>query len=83
MWRASEPKSAQTVTLTLGDGSHSSCFRAVSFKDKKNWMGYIIVDDTKAMEIHFFLTAGNIKPYSTDMKWRNVEMKRDYLWQEN
>lgn len=30
-------------------------------------MAYIIVDDTKAMEIHFFLAADNIKPHSTDM----------------
>lgn len=66
MRRASEPKSAQTVTLTLGDGSHSSCFRAVSLRTK-NMTGYITVDDTKAMEIHFFLAAGNIKPWCTDI----------------
>lgn len=52
--RASEPKSAQTVTLTLGDGSHSSCSRAVSLRTKTR-TGYITVADTKATGIHLFI----------------------------
>lgn len=69
MKRASELKSAQTATLTLGDGSRSSCFGAVSVKtDKKikTRKGYITANDTEAVEIHFFLAAGNIKPGSTE-----------------
>lgn len=64
--RASKPKSPLSMTLTLGDGSHSSCFSAVRLRTK-TWTGYITVGDTKAMEIHFFLAAGNIKPCSSDM----------------